>query len=643
MCGIAGILYFNKNKCADSAAVSTTVRRMTDAMVHRGPDGDGVWVSDDGCVALGHRRLSIIDLSLAGKQPMVTPDKSVVLTFNGEIYNYRHLRSALEQQGIHFQSSTDTETLLYLYRQQGAKAVESLEGDFAFAIWDAAQKKLVLARDRAGVKPLYYFCHDDFFVFASEIGALLASGLVPREVDEVSLHHYLTYLVAPSGRTMVRGVRKLDVASLMTVSMDGRMDIGHYWDCLPQQPVANTGELDEEFQALFKESVDKRMMSDVPLGVLFSGGVDSTLNAGAFKERVPSGVVNSFTVGMPDTPQDESVHARKMAKILGLNHHEIMVDEDTVLDALPTIAAVQDEPLGDPVCLPLYFVSKLARESGTTVLQAGEGADELFAGYRSTVKYMAMQKKYWQPLQKLPVAIPRMMSCATGMAAQMHGSANLFLATDVLQRLSYGREFFLSSAIGFYETEKGRFLKSSFQNRMENVDAYDVVHPLYDRLEESAPHASFLQKMTYLQLHGRLPELLLMRVDKMSMAHSLEVRVPFLDHKLIDFAMRVPDDWKLRDGIPKEPVKRMAATYAPRDEIYKTKKGFGAPILPWMQGRLGREMRDVLQDPSYGAEDYFDVDFMLKRLDQGVKTTREAFQFWLIHNFLLWKKYKLQD
>ena len=621
MCGICGIISVENDARPDTAVV----QRMTRALAHRGPDGEGIWTSADGRAILGHRRLSIIDLSPAGAQPMISADRKIAVTFNGEIYNYRSLRKELEGGGASFSSHTDTETLLHLWRKQGADMVEALDGDYAFALWDEDKKSLFLARDRIGVKPLYYAFVKGFFIFASEIGALLASGFVKFDIDEESLYHYLTYLVSPPGHTMVRGVKKLEPGTSLSLSSDGTMIKKRYWDPLPRTGKTNSEDLDVELEALFKSSVEKRMMSDVPVGILFSGGVDSTLNAGAFRD-IAASAVNSFTVGMPGTRNDESAGARAMARHLGLNHHEIMITENDVRQALPAIASAEDEPIGDPVCLPLYFVSKLAREKGVTVLQAGEGADELFCGYAAYVKRLHAYRHYWRTLEKLPRFVPRILARATGGAA-----------ADALKRLGAGREFFMSAAVGFYESEKKDILSPELLSRVRGMDSYDVVEPLYRHLKAEVPEADFLSKMTYVELNLRLPELLLMRVDKMSMAHSLEVRVPFLDHKLIEFSLAAPESFKFRGGIPKEPIKRLAARYAPAKEIYKPKQGFGAPILQWLGGELGADMRRLLISSGH---EFFNVPELLSRLDGGIRTTREAFQLWIIYNFLLWRQEK---
>lgn len=639
MCGIAGIIALRHG----SQAPRLPLESMAAALQSRGPDAGGIWFSPDRRAGFGHRRLAIVDLSPAGAQPMTDDSGRYTITFNGEIYNFREIRKNLEQQGTRFRSHSDTEVLLNLYRAKGARMVDDLAGDYAFAIWDQVRQEIFICRDRLGIKPLYYAITGDHLVFASTVTALLDSDLVRKDIDPQSLHAYLSYLATPPDRTMIVGIRKLPAASTLTLRPGQPEKIEKYWQPLPQVPVATDDrDLDAEFAQLFDESVRKRLMADVPVGVLFSGGVDSTLNAGAFSRLTSPDPVDTFTVGMPGTRQDESLNARKMSAHLGTRHHEVLIGERDVLDHLDAITRAQDEPLSDPVCLPLYFVSKLAREHGVTVLQAGEGADEIFCGYSSYIRQMSAYRRFWRTGAVLPASWPRAGARLLRPYARSH--AQVAAAADTLQRLGTAQPFFLSSAIGFYDSEKTDILSPDYGAACRDYSASDVVAPLYDILRAEAPKASFLQQMTFIDLQVRLSELLLMRVDKMSMAHGIEVRVPFLDHKLVEFSMRVPDAWKLRHGIPKEPVKKLAARYAPRAEIYKDKKGFGAPVLQWFtqetrtKDSLAQRLRDLLSDPASGADQYFDTAALQQRLDNKSMQSREAFQLWTVYNFLLWKK-----
>lgn len=638
MCGICGIIALDVKDPVDEQAL----RRMTAALEHRGPDDGDIWISPKGYAGLGHRRLSIIDLSPAGKQPMILPDQSTAVVLNGEIYNYQTIRQNLLKRSHNFRSQTDTEVLLHLYEESGEGLVELIEGDYAFGIWDQNKLQLTLTRDRAGVKPLYYTVSQGYFLFSSEIRSLLASGMVPHDIDDTALYHYLSYLTSPPSQSLIKNVSKLEPGSMLMVGPERSVTKKRYWDPFPGQMTdlpTNDNELQDMFEELFENAVEKRLMSDVPIGVLFSGGVDSTLNAGVFKDKLAGKDVHSFTVSMPSTENNEGDQAAEMARHLGTIHHNVDIYDSDVLDNLDKITTFQDEPVSDPVCLPLYFVTQLAREHGVTVLQAGEGADELFCGYSSYMKYLAAYNKYWTLLDRLP----RLVSKTGGAVAKMFasGKPRVGRIADILQRHAQDYPLFLSSAIGYSETNKPNILAPDFLHSSQDTTSWDVVLPHYERLYKRAPEASFLQQMTFIELNLRLPELLLMRVDKMAMAHAIEVRVPFLDHHLIEFAMSVPDSFKLRGNVPKAPVKQMATRYAAKEKIYQKKTGFGAPIRQWLKGEIGKKFRDLLALDD--AEHYFNTPHIRSMLDARSWSKNEAFQLWVIFNFLNWKNMVLSD
>lgn len=635
MCGICGIVGIDG---ASGPRVNPVVLdAMTDQMSHRGPDGRGTWLSPDHTVGLGHRRLAIIDLSPLGAQPMSNEDGSIWVTFNGEIYNYRALRADLEARGHIFRSHTDTEVLLHLYEEIGDQVVEHLDGDFGFAIWDERRRRLLLARDRVGVKPLYYTQVGRQLLFASEIKSLLSHPHVQAEIDEQSLYHYLTYLVVPAPNTMLRGIYKLPAAGILTLELehpDPQYRTARYWEPLPGQATLREDDLDAQWEELFERSVEKRLMSDVPVGVLFSGGVDSTLNTAFFQKRIHPQKVRTFTVGMEETTRyrDEADRAREMAQLLGTEHHEIKISQKDVVDSAVFLAGQQDEPISDPVSVPLYYVTKLARETGTTVLHAGEGADEIFCGYDNYRRFLN-HNHYWHRLRYVPQA-----ASALGFSLLRRSSHPRHRKiADVLRRHVQGQELFMASAIAYYEDEKSSILSPGFQHRTANYDSFDIVAPFYERIDEAYPNATFLQKMTFIELQLRLPELLLMRVDKMSMLNAIEVRVPFLDRDLVDFALAVPESFKLRQGISKEPVKRLAARFVGKEAVYQAKRGFGVPIQEWFQDRLGDHLRDLLDDPSNNTEQFFDKKKLVLGDSKVPFTVNRAFQLWVVYNFLNWQ------
>lgn len=635
MCGILGIINIENRAPVDPQLLE----RMAATMTHRGPDGAGVWVQPDGQCGLAHRRLSIVDLSEAGHQPMSTPDEKIWVTFNGEIYNYPELRKDMEARGHRFRSNSDTEVILYLYREYGERFFEYLDGDFGIGLWDCEQQRLILTRDRAGVKPVYYAHVDGRFIFASEMKALLKYPGINKDIDPASFYHYLSFLVVPPVQTLVSGIAKLEAASTLTLSPSRGYQpvLEKYWLPLPKVESGRSFEdLDAELAELFSASVKKRLMADVPVGVLFSGGVDSTLNLCSFGELIAPERVKTFTVGMDNAGDfhDDSAIAREMAARLGSEHHEVRISEADLLSAAEKLAHLQDEPVSDPVAVPLYFVTKMAKERGVTVLQAGEGADELFCGYGNYRRFLNHHQKLWQPLSKLP----RWASGLGASALSLSGSPRHRKIRDVLARRAKGQELFMSSAVAYYELEKQPILSPGLRDAMAGADSFDVIAPYYERIRRECPDASFLQQMTFIELQLRLPELLLMRADKMSMANSLEIRVPFLDRDLMDFAMRVPDAYKLRDGISKEPIKRLAAKYVSRDDIYRPKTGFGVPIQEWFKGELGDSLMDLLGADTAGSAELFDRNAIHHHLKQGPRTVNEAFQLWVIYNMLVWQR-----
>lgn len=649
MCGISGILSYGGS---DRAELPHILDRMVDAMRTRGPDGRGTWWSADGRVGLGHRRLAIIDLSELGHQPMSNEDGTVWITFNGEIYNYRELRRELEAKGHTFRSHTDTECIVHLYEELGQNVVHRLDGDFAFCIWDVRRQEMFLARDPLGVKPLYYGHVGKDFVFASELNAILEHPHLEKRLDETALYHYLTYLAVPAPFSLAKGISKLNAGECVLVNPDGGVVRRRYWEPLPRRLDIAETDRDDRLRELFDRAVEKRTLSDVPVGVLFSGGVDSTLNALSFGELSAPATVHGFTAGMQaDRYENEADFAGQVARLLGLDWHHVELTEPRLREMMGpegALTAAQDEPLADPVCAPLYLVTQLARQRGVVVLQAGEGADETLCGYDGYRTWMQRHATLWRPLSVLPRAVASM-----GYQVLKRSSRPFDRKmADVLLRRSKGREFFVSEAVGFYETEKPFILDKGYLTRMAGVDSYDIVEPYYARIRRECPEADFLQTLTYLELSVRLPELLLMRADKIAMANSIELRVPFLDRELVEFALSMPPDFKLRDGISKEPYKRMATRKlenrigsalptslgsAPKDVFYRRKRGFGAPLQDWFESGLGNDMRDLVAANRADVDHLFNVKEILAALDRGMVTVNQSFQMWVLYCFLCWK------
>lgn len=633
MCGICGIWEYGSS--AGHVDVSL-IAAMRDQMVHRGPDAEGAFVFDEARGGLGFRRLSIIDLSSAGNQPMHGCTDRVWLVFNGEIYNHQAIRERLEQQGHVYRSLTDTETILHLYEERGLDFVNEIEGDFGIALWDAERNQLVLARDRLGVKPLYYYQKDGRFIFASEIKAILQHPAVTAELDERQLYHYLTFLTTPAPNTLFRDVHKLPAGHLLVVKPDGTTECKQYWDALPQQlPPRSDEDHQEEILRLLRESIRKRMMSDVPFGVFLSGGVDSSANVALMSELM-SQPVRTYTVGFKDDNElNELDSARAVAKRFATDHHEVVIGQKEMRAFLPDLVFHQDEPLADPVCVPLYYVSKLARETGTIVVQVGEGADEIFAGYDWFRKYLRIYDLFWRQAEKLPGALRQSLFAMAN--PFMEASFGKRKAIELARRFGAGEPLFWGGAIVFDEAFKRQLLSPAASAQLEGLSSYEAVRTHLDRIAAARPESDFAARMSYLELKLRLPELLLMRVDKITMANSVEARVPFLDHELVEYAMSLPVDLKIKGSSGKHILKRALERVLPADLLHRRKRGFGAPIREWFRGAGGEELGALIMNSSLSQRKLFDYKFIQRLLDEHQRGARDwSFHLWALLNVSLW-------
>lgn len=620
------------------------VERMRDRVEHRGPDDSGARVFDEGRLGLGFRRLAIVDLSHAGNQPMRgCVEAGVWLVFNGEIYNHAELRAGLEQRGHVYHSRTDSETIIHLYEERGLDFINEIEGDFAIALWDSRRERLVLARDRVGVKPLYFTRAGGRLIFGSEIKSILAHTEVSAEVDEAALYHYLSFLTTPAPSTLFRGINKIPAGHMLVFARDGSVETIRYWDALPPDAGSNGAGArvvsEEEHRAeilrLLRDSIGKRMMADVPFGVFLSGGVDSSANVALMAEQM-SRPVETFTVAYRDHAElNELDSARDIARRFETSHHEVLIGEREMLDLLPAMVFHQDEPLADPVCVPLYYVSKLARESGTIVVQVGEGSDELFSGYDKYVKYLRLYERFWRHAERAPRLARR---AAGALARPLVGAATGNAEGEELaRRFGAGEAPFWGAAVVFGEALKSRLVSPEMRARLGGLSSYEVVREDLGRVERERPGSDFLARMTYLELKLRLPELLLMRVDKMTMAASIEARVPFLDHKLVEYAMGVPRALKVEGKSGKHILKRALEEVLPRDVLYRRKRGFGAPVTEWFRGETGRELESRVMSSSLRRRDFLDYRFVARLFDEHRRGARDhGFHLWALLNLSLW-------
>ncbi len=634
MCGICGVWEYSS--AVGNIDVSL-LKRMSDEMRHRGPDDAGELIFDGGRGGFGFRRLSIIDLSEAGHQPMHGCTDNLWLVFNGEIYNHALLREDLKKRGHTYASRTDSETILHLYEERGLDFVNDIEGDYAIALWDGKRQQLALVRDRIGVKPLYFYYQNGRLIFASEIKAILQHPGVTPDIDEKALYHYLTFLTTPAPNTLFRDIRKLPAGHMLTVGRDGTLNIKQYWDPLP--PECANPRSDEEHKAeilrLLRDSIRKRMMSDVPFGVFLSGGVDSSANVALMSEQM-SRPVESFTVGFSDAEYlNELDSARRVAEEFQTNHHEVIISEKEMQDFLPDLVYHQDEPIADPVCVPLYYVSKLARDSGTIVVQVGEGADEIFSGYENYVRHLRIYETFWRHAEQVPRALRLAVSGIARPVLEATGRKRV--AIELMRRLGAGEPLFWGGAVVYDETFKPRVLSKQLRERMSGFSSLEVVGSYLDHIERERPESDFLARMSYLELKLRLPELLLMRVDKITMATSVEARVPFLDHHLVEYAMGVPRSLKVEGASGKHILKRALEEVLPRDLLYERKRGFGAPVREWFRNGLGEWFDSHVMNSPMRRRDLLDYRFAQRLFSEHRGGKNDwGFHLWALLNLSLW-------
>jgi asparagine synthase (glutamine-hydrolysing) len=631
MCGICGILGTRDDFATDEELVT----KMRELIHHRGPDDGGSWHSSEHRIALGHRRLSIIDLTFAGHQPMSNEDGTVWITFGGEIYNHLDLRPELEAKGHVYRSRTDTETIIHLYEEEGARCVQRLHGMFHYAIWDERTRELHLARDRLGKKPLYYAQPNGNFIFGSEIKALLAHPALTAELDEEAFFHYLTFVCTPAPMTMFKGISKLHPAERMTVRADGTTESEIYWSPFSKQVAAEVDsmsepELRERLLELLRKSIQRRMMSDVPFGVFLSGGIDSSTNV-ALMDELMDDPVQTFSVGFEDPRFNELEYARRIAERFGTDHHEMVMTAEDLASFIPELIYHQDEPLADPTSVPVHYVSKLARDAGTVVVQVGEGSDELFHGYEGYISHARFRRRYWPAFQRVPRPLRKALS-KIGLAAALR-TGRFIGHAQAIEEAAEGRLPFWGGAIAY----QGALKELVLSNGRTHPDSYAIVERLLNEAERERPDADLLQKMTYLELKNRLAELLLMRVDKMTMASSVEARVPFLDHELVEFALALPAEMKVRNGEGKYLLKKAVEGILPPEVINRPKQGFVAPVSDWLRGETGAKIRRDIASSSLAERGLLDYEALDRLWDAHQSGRGEwAFQLWNIYNVSAW-------
>jgi asparagine synthase (glutamine-hydrolysing) len=628
MCGIAGIVHPSAGTAGAPDLGHADIEAMTAAITHRGPDAEGFFERPG--IAFGHRRLKIIDLT-GGAQPMTDADGRVWVTYNGEIYNHGSLRRELEARGYDFETRCDTEVLVHGYAEWGApELLDRINGMFAFAIWDSARRKLVLARDRMGQKPLFYAqLGDGTVVFGSELKALLAHPDVEHTVDDDGLAAYLTFEYLPGRLSMIRGVRKLLPGTWLEVR-NGEVREHRYWDV----PVGDHPAPDnaiERFIELFDAAVARRLMSDVPLGVFLSGGVDSSSVAASVVRQRPPSSVKTFSIGFEDESYDESSVARRVAQYLGTEHHERVFTADAMRDVLPQVTALLDEPFGDASLLPTYLLSAFAREQVTVAL-GGDGPDELLLGYPTFFAdaFAKVFSKLPRPARGGLRAMGRMLPVSTKNFS-FDFKVNAFLrAADA--RPEWRHLLWLGSVIPGSDDD---VLHPDLRAPRPIENVLDFAAGLYE-----VPHTtSHLQRLSYQYCRAYLAEDILHKVDRASMAVSLEARSPFLDRELVEFMARLPAELKLENrSTGKAILKKAMRDRIPLEVIERAKKGFGIPVASWLKGPLDPLVDDLLGESRLRDAGYLEPKTVRRLIDEHRRNQRNHRKvLWTLLSFELWR------
>ncbi len=622
MCGIIGFVNLEQRPASEQIA-----RAMNDAITHRGPDDEGFYFRDN--MALGMRRLSIIDLA-GGHQPISNEDGTIWVVFNGEIYNYRELREGLLARGHHLKTHSDTETIVHLYEDYGDDLVQHLNGMFGFALWDERRRRLLIARDRMGEKPLYFTLTNEAFVFASELKALVEHPSVERRINLLALRKYLQYEFVPSPHTMLEGVYKLLPAHRL-IFENNRWRTEPYWRMSYEGERLRLSEEEaaEEVHRRLREAVRMRLVSDVPLGVLLSGGLDSSTMAEMACEAA-GGRVKTFSIAFEEKSFDESSYARQVAERLGTEHYEQRFTERQMLDIVPEIPRLLDEPLGDGSLIPTFLLSRFTRQHVTVAL-GGDGGDELFAGY-PTYGAHRMARLYRMLPQFLRSGL-----IEPAVARLPVSTENLsldFKAKRFVRGASHAAGTRHTIWMGSYDaTQQRELLRPEIIAACPDEEVFDEILPL-DRLNGNG---NLIEEMMALDARLYLAECVLFKVDRASMAASLETRAPFLDHTFIEFVLKLPIEMKLKGLTGKYILKKAMRGRLPDDVIDRPKKGFGMPVAKWIKGELRSLVRDTFSPGRLNRRGLFNVDYVQRLLDEherGLADHRKL--IWTLLMFEMW-------
>lgn len=627
MCGIAGFVHFGGHNRAEALP---RLKRMTDALLHRGPDEEGYYVDD--CAALGHRRLSIIDLS-SGQQPMAALDGQVQIVFNGEIYNFLEIRAELEAKGYRFKTRCDTEVILLGYVEWGEQCVAKLNGMFAFAIWDGRNRQLFLARDRVGKKPLYYYHDGQTFAFASELKALRAGDLCPDELDLEALDCYFSFGYIPAPKTIYKAVKKLPAARYLQVSERAYVE-KRYWHLSFADPVPRTlDEVTEEFATLLDDAVQCRLMSEVPLGVFLSGGLDSTLVAASMARVMKTPVITN-SIGFDAQDFNELPLARTVAGHIRADHHEFVV-RPQVTDILDRIAWHFDEPFADSSAVPTWYVCQMAKQKVTVAL-SGDGGDEGFGGYTFRYTPHVLESRI---RAALPALLRRPLFGLLGTA--WPGSARLpkpLRLKTIFENLAVSdAEAFYRDLIWLRGDTRASLYSRDFMRALQGFTPMETVYPFY--AGSDAPDA--LGRCQDADIHFYMTDDVLVKVDRMSMAHSLEVRSPLLDYRILEFAARLPGNLKIDAGKGKLPLRKLASRRLPAELVNRPKLGFSIPAAAWLRNELKPVVGQILGDRHSPVADLVQEKKMRSLWKEHLEGSRDhSVFFWGVMMLGLWNNHR---
>jgi asparagine synthase (glutamine-hydrolysing) len=626
MCGVCGIVFSSPIIKHQSAGVDIG-KKMTDEIRHRGPDSEGIYNGEN--IFMGMRRLSIIDLN-TGDQPIFNEDKSLCIIFNGEIYNYKELKPILIQNGHKFNTTSDTEVIIHLYEDLGVKCLDKLRGMFAFAIWDKSEKKLFIARDRLGIKPIYYSHTPKGFIFASELKSILASQYIEKEIDYTAMSDYLTFLYVPAPRTIFKNIYKLLPGHYLTLK-DGKEEIKQYWDVefKEDSPVKGENEYIDKFIELFEESVKLHLICDVPLGVFLSGGIDSSLVV-AMMSRFSNKTIETFTIGYEGKDEyfDERKYSRIVANQFETNHHEFIL-KPNIMEIMEDIIIHFDEPFADASAIPNYMISAETRKYVKVGL-SGLGGDELCGGYERYLGCLVAER-----YQKLPSflrnkIVPKLVNRLPDSKKGRHFNERLKRFVNSANYPFLRRYFGIVAT--FNEEEKKELFVPEVQNLIERQS--DKVFYDYGK---STDNLCLINTMSKIDLKTYLVDDLLTLTDRMSMAHSLEARVPFIDHKLVEFFMTIPPSFKIKGFSKKYLLKRAAERLLPREVIYRKKMGFSVPLVNWFRSEIREYVNDILSESRIKQLDYFNPMFIskIKESHLGSKSNFDE-KLWALISFVKW-------